>query len=222
MEQASSFSAGDMATWVAVAIAFALGIFSIWQYRKAERVRESKDFLDAATRRLEQAYSEMADRRSTEWMNLPAPDRLLWLSVARMIREGENTANQITEKSHQVLYEHAQTFWRGKLYDLLLPLNKVPLTYFAETPDKALVQLGDDRAPISPKSLRVILDFSKWPKDTADPLQGVGEHSAEEIDRMQTFGPRSVGDYLDALDAMHSDSEPRKDHWRREWDKPRA
>jgi len=215
-----SVSIGDVATWAAVAVAILLGVFSVWQHLKAERLRRSHDYLDAAIRSLEQAYKEFESRRSSTWANLPEPDRLLWLSVARMIREGESTADRITDESHATLYKQARTYWRGKLYDLLQPLHHVSLTYFAESPDKALVQFQGDRAPISPKSLKVIRNFTSWPKDEPDPLAGVEGFTSQEIDRMQSFGWRSAGMYLDALEAMHSDSESRKEYWRKQWEKP--
>src|SRR5690606_22153982 len=126
------------------------------QHYRSEALRRSRDYLDAAIRWLEQAYREFETRRSATWSGLPEPDRLLWLSVARMIREAESTSTKIKEESHKVLYRQARTYWRGKLVDLLAPLAKVALTYFAESPEKALVQFSGDRAPISPKSLRVI------------------------------------------------------------------
>lgn len=181
-------SIGNIATWAAVVVALAVGSFSIWQHLKAERLRRSRDYLDAAIRRLEQAYTEFESRRAPAWAGLPDPDRLLWLSVARMIREGESTAARITEESHRSLYRQARTYWRGKLFDLLQPLHTVSLMYFAESPDNAMVQFQSDRGPISPKSLKVIRDFTSWPKDEPDPLAEVEGFSSQQIDHMQTFG----------------------------------
>jgi len=220
MANSEVISIGDVATWVAVAVAIALGGFSVWQHYRSEALRRSRDYLDAAVRWLEQAYRELEARRSNAWSGLPEPDRLLWLSVARMIREAESTSTKIQEESHRVLYRQARTYWRGKLYDLLAPLTKVPLTYFADSPDKALIQFSGDRAPISPKSLRVIRDFTSWPQGEPDPLAGVGNFDSQEIDHMQSFGWRSAGMYLEALDVMHGDSDSRKEYWRKQWNKP--
>jgi hypothetical protein len=134
-----------------------------------------------------------------------------------MLREAEHTAREINVRSHQTLYEHARTFWRGRLYDLLRPLDKSPLTYFAEDADSILGSSGDQRLPLSDKSLRVVLDFLRWPKEKPDPLEGTASFSDEEIDRMRSFEYAAVANFLEAKDAMLRGEESRKDFWRQEF-----
>lgn len=203
--------------WLALAVSItALGL-TFWRFRRDVQLQSSQDYLTASTRMLERAYEMFEAKDSAEWSGLPEPDRLLWLTVARMLREAEDTARQIKVRSHQTLYEHAQTFWRGRLYDLLRPLGRIPLTYFAEDADSIVATVGDSRAPLSDKSLRVVLDFIRWPEEKPDPLEGVAPFSDEEIDRMRAFEYRAVADYLDARDAMLSGEQSRKQFWRQKF-----
>ena len=205
--------------WLALAVSSVAVWFTIWSYRRDSRRQTSHDYLTASTRLLEQAFDAFDRARNDKWKRLPDPDRLLWLTVARMLRESAEVADEITEDSHHMLYSHASNFWRGKLHDLLRPLKDVPLTYFAEDADSIVATTGNQRMSISRKSLRVVLDFTEWPKDKPDPLTGIENYTAKEIDHIRTFQYRAVGDYLDAIDAMNSGEENRKIYWRDQWSK---
>ena len=191
--------------------------FTIWRGWREIQLRQSQDYLDASTRLLERAFESFEERRSDEWNGLPDPDRLLWLTVARMLRESESTALEITVRSHRALYKQTKNFWRGKIHDLLKSLGKAPLTYFAENADAILGTSGDQRSPISDKSLKVLLHFLEWPKDAPDPLDGTEHFTDEEIDHVATFEYRAVGDYLEAQRAMLRGSDGEKKHWRRKF-----
>lgn len=203
--------------WLAFLVSAIVAGFTIWRFRRDIQLQSSQDYLTASTRMLERAYETFKAKRSAEWGGLPEPDRLLWLTVARMLREANNTSREIKVRSHHTLYEHARTFWRGRLYDLLRPLNKAPLTYFAEDADSILGLSGDQRMPVADKSLRVVLDFLRWPKEKPDPLEGTPAFSDQEIDRMRSFEYAAVADYLDAKDAMLRREQSRKDFWRQKF-----
>lgn len=203
--------------WLALFVSATVAVFTIWRFHRDIRVQSSQDYLTASTRMLERAYGMLEAKRSAEWLGLPEPDRLLWLTVARMLKEAEDTARQIKVSSHQTLYEHARNFWRGRLYDLLRPLGKIPITYFAEEADSIIATSGDERTPLSDKSLRVVLDFLRWPNEKPDPLEGAASFSDEEIDRMRSFEYRAVADFLEAQDAMLRGVQSRKDFWRQKF-----
>jgi hypothetical protein len=176
--------------------------------------------LDAAARLLERAYETFDKSRNEKWSNLPQPSRLLWLTVARMIKEAESTAADIAEPSHKVLYDHARSFWRGRLYDLLLPLQTVSLRYFAEDADSMLAVIGGEkRMPLAENSLRVVLDFLEWPATKKDPLEGIKDYKDAEIARMRAFRYRPVADFIEAQNAMTRGDENMKKHWRDAWAK---
>ena len=203
--------------WLALAVSSVLAAVTIWRFRRDYRRQASHDYLTASSRLLEQAFGAFDQARSDEWDGLPEPDRLLWLTVARMLKESDATAQEINEDSHRTLYDHTRNFWRGKLRDLLQPLGSVPLTYFAEDADSIVSTSGSQRMCISPKSLKVVLDFLEWPENKPDPLAGLSGFTAEEIDHIQTFRYKAVGDYLDAYDVMRKEKDDRKDYWREQF-----
>lgn len=196
--------------------ALAVG-FTLWRAWREIRHQRSRDYLDASTRLLERAFQSFEQKRSDEWNGLSYPDRWLWLTVARMLKESESTAEGITVGSHHALYEHARSFWRGNMYDLVRPLGDIPLTYFAEDADAILATSGEQRSCISDQSLRVVMDFVEWPKDKPDPLGERKRFTPHEIDHIRSFRYQAVGDFLDAQVAMINGEDSRKDFWRKKF-----
>lgn len=203
--------------WLALAVSIVSAGVTIWRFRRDSRRQNSHDYLTASTRLLEQAFEAFDQSRNSEWSGLPEPNRLLWLTVARMLTESGETAREIKEDSHRTLYSHARNLWRGKLHDLLIPLKEISLTYFAEDADSIVGTTGDQRMCISDKSLRVVLGFVEWPENKPDPLEGTESFTEQEIDYMRSFRYRAVADYLEAKDAMIGGDEGRKEFWREKW-----
>lgn len=203
--------------WLALVVSVFALVLTFWRFRRDIQVQSSQDYLTASTHMLERAYAMFEAKQSAEWNDLPEPDRLLWLTVARMLREAEDTSKQIRVRSHKALYEHARNFWRGRLYDLLRPLANVPLTYFAEDADSILGTHGDQRMALSDKSLRVVLEFLRWPKERPDPIKDAESFSSEEIERIRLFEYWAVADFLEAQEAMLRGEESRKEHWRQKF-----
>lgn len=205
--------------WVALVVSAVSVTFTVWKIRRDLRRQNSQDYLAAAQGLLERAFESFEASRDGKWLNLPQPSRLLWLTVARMLKESASTAMEITESSHKVLYQHSSNFWRGKLYDLLAPLEHVSLKYFAENADSIIAVGGNARMPLSENSIRVVLEFVEWPLDRADPLVGVKRYTEAEIERMRAFRYRSVSNYLEAQTVMAGNDEARKKYWRDAWNK---
>lgn len=181
--------------------------FTIWRLCRDIRLQQSKDYLDASIRLLERAYETFEKRLSDKWDGLPEPDRVLWLTVARMLCESERSSRELKFKSHRILYEHARTFWRSKLSDILENLKIVELTYFSEDANPMLSSRTDQRSPICEGSIRVLLNFLEWPVGESDPIDGATRFTDSEIEHIRTFRYRSVGDYLKARKAMSRGSD---------------
>ncbi len=194
--------------------ALAVG-FTFWRARRDILLQQSKDYLDASIRLLERAYETFEQSTSDEWDGLPEPDRVLWLTVTRMLRESERSSQELKFQSHRILYEHARTFWRSKLYDMLENLETVRLTYFAENADSILSYRTGQRSPISEKSIRVVLNFLEWPVGESDPVADAIRFTDSEIEHVRTFRYKSVGHYLEAHEAMSRGSDDQKKYWRK-------
>lgn len=201
--------------WIALVVSFVSAAVTIWKIRRDLARQNSQDYLTAATRLLEQAYGSFDKARDEKWLGLPQPSRLLWLTVARMIQESAITAKHITETSHKVLYEHARNFWRGQLHDLLLPLERISLRYFAEDADSLFAVTGNKRMPLSGKSLRIILAFLEWPAEKKDPLDEAERFT--ELDRIRLVGYEPVVAFLEAEKTMCTPNECTRRHWRKRW-----
>lgn len=156
--------------WLALSVSIVSAGLTIWRSRRDFRRQSSHDYLNAATALLERAFELFDKSRTDDWGGLPKPDRVLWLTVARMLAESKETAKLIREASHKALYERGNHFYRGKFFELLRPLGDVSLKYFAPTFDSIAASAPDERAPLSDKSLRVILDTVEWPTDKTDPI----------------------------------------------------
>lgn len=154
----------------------------------------SEDLLEAATELLEKAYEKLAPQDDSIQ---PSNRRLAWLSAARLIVTAETLGKDITEPSHQLIYREKREYWRNRLYELIWPsIEGLPSSFYAENPEHMIAHSVGVRAPLSEKSLAFLYRFVRWPENTPDPLGNEPKFTDEEIQRMQTFGPRGLGSLL--------------------------
>lgn len=206
-----------MAIGIAIAallVSLASVMFTYIKNHDDAAVRRSREYLDASNQLLRSAYEEFSEARSDDWSGLPKPSRLLWLRVARQIQESTDLAARITEKTHGVLSNQARGYWRGRFRDLLEPLKTVSITYFVEDANAIVVPGRNQRMCINEKSIRVILDFLKWPEGMPDPMEPVEQYTEAEVEKMWLFDSRPVAEFLQASAAMRSENEDRKHYWR--------
>lgn len=154
----------------------------------------SEELLKAATDLLEKAYDALSPPQGSV---LPPLERRAWLSAARLIRAAERIGSRITEESHSLIYCERREYWRAKVYDLIFPsIDGLPSSFYAEDPAHMIGYSGNVRPPLSEKSLAVLYRFVRWPEDLPDPIGLESNFTDEEIHRMQTFGPRGLGNLL--------------------------
>lgn len=207
-----------MAIGIALAafiVSLASAIFTYNKIQDDAAVRRSSEYLASSNRLLESAYEKFSEARSDDWSRLPEPSRLLWLSVARQIQESTDIAEKVTEETHRVLINQARGYWRGQFQDLLEPLTTISITYFAEDADAIDMPQMDQRMCIHEKSLRVILDFLRWPEGMPDPVEPVETYTEAEVDNMWLFDSRPVAKFLQASAAMRGENDDRKNYWRK-------
>lgn len=203
--------------WVVAIITGIAATVAYVQYRQHRAREQSRDFLELSTQQFRRAFETLEERPAEDWPGLPEPDRLLWLTAARMLRTGETFGARITEESHQRVYDDARRYWRSKLYVLLKGLDTAPLNYFAETADRIIGAGPGEKLGLSEKSLRVVADFMKWPESEPDPLAGVVDFTAEELERMWAFQPRGLASYIRAAQTMRRGPAENRDRIRRDW-----
>jgi len=157
---------------------------------------QSADYLSKSLSLLEKAHDLFDDRDENGY---PKNDRLLWLSVARLIKTSQDTSQLITEPSHKRIYNMELSYWRYKFSNILTVGDKhhtFPEEYFAEKPIDHYFKLGEGRRPLSLISIAFMYKFVKWPEGELDPLDGIEPFTEQEINNMITFGPEELGRHL--------------------------
>lgn len=159
----------------------------------------SKEYLDKSISLLEDAYTLFTKKLTPE--DWPKNDRLLWLTVARMLHTSNDLGSKIKYKSHRNIYKVTKQFWSYRFYDILkIEEDSFPATYFAEKPEHLILyNPRKDQVPLSLKSISVLYRFAKWPEELKDPLSDISTFSEEEIEKMCDFGPRGLGNHLKAV-----------------------
>ena len=158
------------------------------------RRARSDDVLKAATDLLEKAYEKLAPKDGS---SEPTNHRLSWLSAARLVATAERLGKGITEKSHRLIYQEKSEYWRTRLYELIFPsLEGLPSSFYAEKPEHMIAYSGKDRDPLSEKSLAFLYRFIRWRENVRDPIGEEPTFTDDEIERMQSFGPRGLGKFL--------------------------
>jgi hypothetical protein len=181
---------------VALAIAFHQGASQQRERRRDDERRRSEDFLAAATDFLGRAFEVLSS--SSQKVGAPPPnDRRTWLSSARMIRTSEMLGAMITERAHRSIYEAEREYWRSRFHELIVPsIVGFPIEYYADNAAHLDGWVGDQRAPLSEKSLAVLYRFIHWPEGTPDPIGEEPPFTDQEINRMEIIGPRGLATLL--------------------------
>ena len=159
------------------------------------RRARSEDFLKASTEMLEKAFEMLAPEENALE---PTNNRLSWLSAARLVATAEKLSADITENSHELIYKEKKEYWRTRFYELIFPSppEGLPGLFYAENPKHMIAHSGGIRVPLSEKSLAFLYRFIRWPDDTRDPIGEELSFTDDEIHKMQTFGPRGLGNLL--------------------------
>ncbi|WP_147459050.1 hypothetical protein [Pseudomonas sp. AOB-7] len=134
------------------------------------RSQQSQEILNQAVHSLERAYESLSN--SGEQVSPPAPSRLNWLTAARHIEQYKALKKKITSKTHSIVCEEHEEYWRHRFYLCLDIPNIQQPSYYAERHEPQR-QLG-----IEPRSAIIIYHFASWPDGRPDPI---GSANIEEM-----------------------------------------
>ena len=170
-------------------------LVAIHAYDEKLKRDRSKDLLDAAMKRLQQAYDAIKPR---EGESLPCNDRFAWLCAARLLAESKSLGEAIGDSTHRRQFELEETYWQTRFRDLILPSGvEFPDDFYAASPKHAITWGEHERAPIAESSLAYLYRFANyWPRDRVDPLGDVAKFTDKEIEDFVDFGPRGLGRHL--------------------------
>ena len=146
-----------------------------------------------ATKNLERAYRAFMGNSDSP---VPISDRLVWLTVARLILSAKLISKRIKVESIRTMYNEDEEYWRQRFYDVLDPIDVTsPLNnsdYFREGEKKVSGYNIDER------SIRVIYGFIEWPENQSDPMDDFEGYTEEEISNMgaSRYGVKTYLQYL--------------------------
>lgn len=174
------FDASDVIAVFAALIAV-VAVLIPWWYQRNQLL------LEQAVKSLERAYEALTDKGQS--ISPPAADRLNWLTAARHIARYRMIKAKIAgSRTHRLLCEEHEEYWRHQFYLCLKDASLLPLGYY---------QSG----PIEPQSAIIIHGFSEWPENKRDPINDTD--TAQILEKTPIILKRhyGLGFYLESLPA---------------------
>ena len=192
----------ELAPLVAVAGVVTALIAFLFNLRRAR----SEDVLEAATEMLERAHDSLLSKDGDLMSR-----RLSWLSAARLIATAEQLSKNLKEESHILIYTTKREYWRNRLHETLIPNSPegLPSTFYADRPEDMISYSDRTREPLSEKSIAYLHRFIRWPRDVRDPIGSERNFTDEEIEDLQAFGPRGLGNLMSQVRKVQH--QPRSD-----------
>ena len=158
---------GSLAVACSAVVAYRLYVANTKRHAHEDARGHSATFLEESKQILERAYEIFSGSGELA----PANDRLIWLSIARMLLRYQALKVRVTEPDHKEIIEENEEYQRLRFYVLLdQSRDELDQEYFMGQEDHPL-----DCAEIDDRSIAVIFDFSRWPDDQPDPVDDVDD-----------------------------------------------
>ena len=167
--------------------------------QEEDRARDSdKELLSQSQKSLEWAYNVLTD----EGKNLPpSPNRLNWLTCARHIKRHDELASKITSATYKTVHAEIEEFWRHKFYLALTGPGLMRSSYFGSVDN----QTSQER--IASVSALVVINFSRWKNNVADPLDSVDQADlVKSGDVFKSVAGRALRTYLSVLEDLRANA----------------
>jgi hypothetical protein len=185
---------GSLAVACSAVVAYRLYVANTERHAHEDARGHSATFLEESKQILERAYEVFSGSGELA----PANDRLIWLSIARMLLRYQALKVSVTEQDHKQIMEENEEYQRLRFYVLLdQSRDKLDQEYFRGSEDHHLN--GEE---IDDRSIAVIFDFSRWPDDRPDPI--------DYVDDIELFAQGAVPiNYL----GVEAHLSRRQEHW---------
>ena len=175
---------------------------ALWQNRGQRKESASRIYFEKAETALRTAVEDFLSKTTPE--GRPLNDRRHWLNFARAIGTVQELANKIETAELKDIWKRTEHYWRERTYDALSPQwDSFPVDYYGysapEEQHKNIAQSPQERAPLSEASLVAVYGWAQWPKGYRDPLDREMQFTDEQIENMDTFGPRGLAEYIKIL-----------------------
>lgn len=167
-------------------VGFIALLLTIQQQRTFARDERNKAndlrYFESAQKCLMRAYQSIKPSDA----GIPSSKRLVWLTTARWILSADSISDKISSTSPALkdAFELEAEYYRGLFSEFLKP-NEIHSVFSQKS-----FFVGDasiNGAEIEERSVRVILDFMKWPDSKNDPLRHVPPYSKQEAEEMHVW-----------------------------------
>jgi len=134
-------------------------IAALWTIKKAANERENERLLSYAVVTLERAFAALIGQSAPD--AIPPPDRLGWLTAARLIEEYKTAKTRL--KDPLILQEcnSHEEHWRNQFRTRLELISERPMDYYTQR------GFGNE---IQKTSAIIVHNFADWPEGKADEL----------------------------------------------------
>lgn len=174
---------------------------ALFQGRSQRRESASRTYFDAALSAVETAVKDFLG--TPDGHGPPRNDRRHWINFARGIGNARDIARRIESPELKELWIRSEHYWRERTYDALSPMwASFPVEYYGYSGDERHKNIGTapgERMSLSESSLVFVYHWIEWPKDVPDALDKRATFTDDEVERMETFGPRGLADYIRIL-----------------------
>jgi len=168
-------------------------LIALWQYRTDRNIADQELLLSQAQTAMERVVALFGGR---DGIGPPPNNRFMWLTAARLLLTAEDLALSLSG-SRRSVFRASKQYHRAQLIEICEPLRRQPQTYWANKIRDLFAYSENDRPPISPKSAKVVFDWLYRKGDDDDPLDKASQFSEEEIEKLQLFYWRGLGDLLE-------------------------
>lgn len=147
------------------------------QARSEQKKTNDQKYFEGAEKALQRAF-ETIKPANTE---APVSNRLLWLTTARWLLAADALSKKISNESpalidaYELEKENTRMFFRNFLRPTSMDSVFTQRHFFEG-------ERGNSGSELEERSVRVVIDFMKWPDEKVDDLHGVSLYTREEAD----------------------------------------
>ncbi|MBU5612177.1 hypothetical protein [Geomonas azotofigens] len=154
---------------IALAVAVLTYLHNVTKFNLENHDKKSDKYLNEAVGALERAFLIFTDANTNT--SPPRPDRLNWLTTARIIESYKSLKQKVTSLEHNVVLKEHEEYWRHKFYTALGSDEMLAPGYFAKPKEKQCFDTDFENLDLT--SLAVVYNFAEWKHNYQDPLDSV-------------------------------------------------
>ncbi len=191
--------ADKMPDWLVAVGTIGAVVVALWQTRAQRTEATSRSYYEQATAALRKAVEDFSAKVTPE--SRPLNDRRHWLNFARGIGTAQELATKIQTQDLREIWARTEHYWRERVYDMLDPTwESFPVDYYGYSAPadrmKNFANKPGERASLSEPSLVFVYRWIQWPEGYTDSLDKEIKFTDAEIEKMVTFGPRGLAEYI--------------------------